>query len=61
MEYFTPSGVWGFPSKASIEGVAERIAQNIARQADYIVDTIRRLDEMRRAHDRRLETAEHRP
>jgi creatinine amidohydrolase len=50
MEFFTPSGVWGFPSKASAEGVSDRIQQNVARQADYIVDTITRLEEMRREH-----------
>ncbi|MBI3970468.1 MAG: creatininase family protein [Chloroflexi bacterium] len=51
MESFTPSGVWGFPSKASVEGVAERIEQTVARQAGYVVDTIKRLDDLRQARN----------
>lgn len=50
-DYFTPSGVWGFPSKASPEGVEERLQRTVAANADYVIDTIRKLEEMRKARE----------
>jgi creatinine amidohydrolase len=54
-DYFSPSGVWGFPSKASAEGMEERVQQSAATQAEYVIKAIARLDELRAAHRRRSE------
>lgn len=50
-EYYTPSGVWGFPTKADRDAGEERTQRGVASQADYIIETIAKLDEMRREHE----------
>jgi creatinine amidohydrolase len=52
-EYYTPSGVWGFPTKADRDAGEERTRQGVQRQAEYIMETIEKLDEMRREHEQK--------
>ncbi|MAG35772.1 MAG: hypothetical protein CL878_05950 [Dehalococcoidia bacterium] len=46
-EYYTPSGAWGYPSKATTEQGKERTGQAVERPADYVMDAIERLVTMR--------------
>lgn len=51
MEYFTPNGMWGFASKAEAARGAQAIRESAAHQADYVIETIQRLDELRQKRD----------
>ena len=43
------AGVWGYPSRATAEKGRELVEQTVRTQADYIMDTISRLEGMRNA------------